>query len=115
MLRSCGNHQSCIPALTWILWISSQFFQVSSHPHWRRENWHLPFRRTASRTTIFRRAMDGVLFKGKRLRDLQGRKPLLIINAAELRTGSAFYFTANEWGPGGSGGLLVRTSRSHTR
>ena len=55
-------------------------------------------RRFASRTTILRRAMDDELFKGKRLRDLQGRKPLLVVNAAELRTASAFYFTASQSG-----------------
>lgn len=33
-----------------------------------------------------------------RLRDLKDRKPLLIINAAELRTGSAFYFSAKDSG-----------------
>jgi NTE family protein len=64
----------------------------------RAENWHLPFRRFASRTTILRRAIDGALFKGMRLRELKGRRPFLIINAAELRTGSAFYFTSNESG-----------------
>jgi NTE family protein len=42
--------------------------------------------------------MDDELFKGKRLSELQGRRPLLIVNAAELRTGSAFYFTPNESG-----------------
>jgi len=85
-------------ALTWVLRMGSRLFPVGARPRWRMENWHLPFRRFASRTTIFRRAIDDVLFKGKRLRDLHGRKPLLIVNAAELRTGSAFYFTANESG-----------------
>jgi NTE family protein len=33
-----------------------------------------------------------------RVRDLKNRKPLLIINAAELRTGSAFYFSADDSG-----------------
>ncbi len=42
--------------------------------------------------------MDDELFKGKRMSELQGRRPLLIVNAAELRTGSAFYFTPNESG-----------------
>ena len=64
----------------------------------RLAGWHPPVRRFASRTTIFRRAMDDELFKGARLNDLKGNKPLLIINAADLRTGSAFYFTARESG-----------------
>jgi NTE family protein len=62
------------------------------------ENWQLPFRRYASRTTIFRRAVDHDLFRGKTLADLNSQKPFLIINAAELRTGSAFYFSARESG-----------------
>jgi NTE family protein len=62
------------------------------------DNWHLPLRRFASRTTILRRAIDDQLFKGKRISDLRGRRPFLIVNAAELRTGSAFYFTAKESG-----------------
>jgi NTE family protein len=83
---------------TWVLWIGLRLFPAGSRPTGGMENWHLPFRRFASRTTIFCRAIDDVLFKGKCLRDLRGRKPLLIINAAELCTGSAFYFTANESG-----------------
>jgi NTE family protein len=93
-----GSINLVFVAFSWILWIISRFFPVGSRPRWKGGNWHLPFRRFASRTTIFRRAIDDVLFKGKRLRDLRGRKPLLIVNAAELRTGSAFYFTANESG-----------------
>lgn len=68
---------------------------------WRgalRSEWHPPIRRFASRTTILARALDISLFGGARLSDLKGRKPFLILNAAELRTGSAFYFTANESG-----------------
>jgi NTE family protein len=65
------------------------------------ENWHLPFRRFASRTTILRRTMDDELFKGKRLSEPQGRRPLLIVNAAELRTDSA--------------STSLRTSQDHWR
>lgn len=64
----------------------------------RIKNWHPPVRRFASRTTILRRAIHDELFSGMRLRNLKDRKPLLIINAAELRTGSAFYFTAKDSG-----------------
>jgi NTE family protein len=42
--------------------------------------------------------MDDQLFNGKRLDALDAGKPFLVINAAELRTGSAFYFTARESG-----------------
>lgn len=70
----------------------------SVRPRWDIAAWHLPFRRFASRTTIFRRALDDCLFQGKRLKSLGGRAPLLIVNAAELRTGSAFYFTPRDSG-----------------
>lgn len=85
-------------ALTLLLWLGSLILPRSARPPSQTESWHLPFRRFASRTTILRRTIDDELFKGKRLRDLQGRRPLLVINAAELRTGSAFYFTPNQSG-----------------
>ena len=65
---------------------------------WQLENWYPPVRRFASRTTIFRRALDDELFNGARMNDLTSAKSMLVINAAELRTGSAFYLTANESG-----------------
>lgn len=84
-------------ALTWLIWLVSLLVPPESRASWRSANWHLPIRRFASRTTIFRRAIDDELFKGRRLKEL-GTQPLLIINAAELRTGSAFYFTPRESG-----------------
>jgi NTE family protein len=81
---------------TWVLWLGSRLFPAHLRPRWRLENWQFPFPRFASRTTIFRRAIDHELFKGLRLADLKDRKPLLIIAAAELRTGSSFYFSARE-------------------
>lgn len=85
-------------ATKWVLWLGTLVLHARLRPRWQMEVWHLPFRRFASRTTIFRRAVDDALFKGKRLSDLNGRTPLLVVNAAELRTGSAFYFTARESG-----------------
>ena len=76
----------------------SRFVPHERRKGWRLEDWHPPVRRFASRTTIFRRAVDDELFKGARMNDLGGGKPLLIINATDLRTGSAFYFTAKESG-----------------
>jgi NTE family protein len=84
--------------LTWTLWFGLFLLPVRLRPRWQMESWHLPFRRFASRTTILRRAIDDELFKGMRLRELKGRRPFLIVNAAELRTGSAFYFTTRESG-----------------
>lgn len=65
---------------------------------WRLEYVHPPVRRFASRTTILMRAIDDELFKRQCLRELPTGKPRLIINAAELRTGSAFYFGSEESG-----------------
>ncbi|MCY4025388.1 MAG: patatin-like phospholipase family protein [Acidobacteria bacterium] len=65
---------------------------------WQLEDWYPPVRRFASRTTIFRRALDDELFNGARMNEVPSTKPLLVINAAELRTGSAFYLTTDESG-----------------
>ncbi|WP_084175163.1 patatin-like phospholipase family protein [Afifella pfennigii] len=65
---------------------------------WRLDGLRPPFRRFASRTTILRRVFDDDVFKGRRLRDLPADGPLLIVNAADLRTGSAFYFSRQSSG-----------------
>ena len=62
------------------------------------KNFHSPVRRFASRTTILKRVFDDDVFQGLRLKDLPDNAPLLAINAAELRTGSAFYFTQHSSG-----------------
>ncbi len=95
-------------ALTWLLWFVWLLLPVRWQPRWQMDNWHLPFRRFASRTTILRSAMDTELFQGKCLRDLPAARPLLIVNAAELRTGSAFYFTPQESGSWRLGRLARR-------
>lgn len=50
-----------------------------------------PLHRFASRTTLLEATLDDFLFKGARLTGLPSR-PHLVINATELRTGSAFRF-----------------------
>ena len=95
---SVGSANFLFTALTWLLRLAALVLPSGWRPGPKPENWHLPFRRFASRTTILRRAIDDELFKGKRLSDLQGRRAFLIVNAAELRTGSAFYFTPNNSG-----------------
>ena len=85
-------------AVSGLVSLLSRFVSRERRKGWQLEDWHPPIRRFASRTTIFRRAMDDELFNGARMNDLEGSKPLLIINAADLRTGSAFYFTAKESG-----------------
>lgn len=83
---------------TWIASVTSLLLPAQKRPQWKTENWHLPFRRYASRTTIFLKAVDRELFKGRTLSGLNPAKPLLIICATELRTGSAFYFSARQSG-----------------
>jgi len=56
-----------------------------------------PLHRFASRTTLLEAALDGLLFKGASLGDLPAQ-PHLVINATELRTGSAFRFGTKESG-----------------
>lgn len=59
---------------------------------------HSPVRRFASRTTILRRVFDEDVYGGAGFRDLPPDAPLLIVNAADLRTGSAFYFSQQSSG-----------------
>jgi NTE family protein len=54
--------------------------------------------RFASRTTILEETLDRLLFAGKTLKELGGRKPKFVSLATELRTGAAFYFTPGESG-----------------
>lgn len=89
-----GGANLSLVATRWALWILAFVLPIEVQP----ESWHLPIRRFASRTTLFQRAVDDVLTKGMLLSALKDRMPLLIINAAELRTGSAFYFTPKESG-----------------
>ncbi len=65
---------------------------------WNLENMRAPLPRFASRTTILRRVFDEDIFYGQKLRDLPTKRPLLIINTADLRTGSAFYFSREKSG-----------------
>lgn len=80
---------------TWLV----KFFMPPARRHeWRVTLMEAPIRRFASRTTILRRVFDEDIFKGKRLSDLSSKGPLLIINAADLRTGSAFYYSPKSSG-----------------
>jgi NTE family protein len=56
-----------------------------------------PLHRFASRTSLLEGVLDDILFKGVSLASLP-RRPHLIINATELRTGSAFRFGTLESG-----------------
>lgn len=84
-------------------WISSGaalFVPANRRQHWWVGLRSAPIRRFASRTTILGRVFEDNVFKRQRLRDLHAGGPLLIVNAADLRTGSAFYFsqkTSGSW------------------
>jgi len=65
---------------------------------WRIDTVSPPVRRFASRTTILHRVFEEDVFGGQRLCDLPEDGPLLIVNAADLRTGSAFYFSRQSSG-----------------
>jgi NTE family protein len=56
-----------------------------------------PLHRFASRTTLLEAALDDLLFRRASLTDLPAQ-PHLVINATELRTGSAFRFGTMESG-----------------
>jgi NTE family protein len=64
---------------------------------WERLDIRSPLHRFASRTTLLEAALDDVLFEGAHLNDLP-QQPHLVINATELRTGSAFRFGTLESG-----------------
>jgi NTE family protein len=65
--------------------------------HFERFEIRSPLRRFASRTTLLEAALDALLFQGASLSDLPAQ-PHLVINATELRTGSAFRFGTLESG-----------------
>jgi NTE family protein len=56
-----------------------------------------PLHRFASRTSLLEAALDELLFNGASMSDLPA-KPHLVVNATELRTGSAFRFGSKESG-----------------
>jgi NTE family protein len=65
--------------------------------HFERFEVRSPLHRFASRTTLLEAALDDLLFKGASLAGLPAQ-PHLVINATELRTGSAFRFGTMESG-----------------
>jgi NTE family protein len=65
--------------------------------HFERFELRSPLHRFASRTTLLEAALDDLLFKGASIKD-PPPKPHLVVNATELRTGSAFRFGTTESG-----------------
>lgn len=65
--------------------------------HFERVEFRSPLHRFASSTTLLEAALDDLLFERASLNNLP-REPRLIVNATELRTGSAFRFSTIESG-----------------
>lgn len=76
----------------------SLFIPIKNWSRLKFNSLNAPVRRFASRTTIFQRALNDNLFNNAYMHNLNSDKPFLIINTTDLRTGSAFYFTARESG-----------------
>ena len=93
--------------LSSLTWSVSLLAPPAQRYRWRIDGMRAPLRRFASRTTILQRVFDDV-FAGKRLRDLASDAPNLIVNTAELRTGSAFYFSQSSSGSWRLGELADR-------
>ena len=83
-----------------------------SNPNgWMRKS---RIKRSYSRTTILRRALDQI-FAGATLSDLRADRPNLIVVACELQTKSAFYFTRDgmaSWRFGEADATKVRLSHA---
>lgn len=95
-------------ALSWVTRPVALFVPADKRGRWQADRIRAPVRRFASRTTILRRVFEEDVFDNRRLRDLPDGAPLLIVNAADLRTGSAFYFSKQESGSWRLGTLADR-------
>jgi NTE family protein len=80
-----------------LLKIVSLITPRSLSTHFERFEIRSPLHRFASRTTLLEAALDDLLFNRASLNDLPAQ-PHLVINATELRTGSAFRFGTMESG-----------------
>ncbi len=80
-------------------WISALFikFIPGVNPKWLKSV-QPPFRRWASRSHAFEAALETMMFKDKKLTDKRRDDIDIVINACELRTGSAFRFGNRESG-----------------
>lgn len=80
------------------VWLATFFLPAEQRSAWRINQWSSPVHRFASRTTILRRTLEDEVYNGIGLHELPAKSPQLIINAADLRTGSAFYFSPESSG-----------------
>ena len=87
----------CVAVIRIVLNVLALITPRSIARHFERFEIRSPLHRFASRTSLLEAALDDLLFGGASLSDLPA-KPHLVINASELRTGSAFRFGTMESG-----------------
>jgi NTE family protein len=87
----------CVAVIRIVLNVLTLITPQSIARHFERFEIRSPLHRFASRTSLLEAALDDLLFGGASLSDLPA-KPHLVINASELRTGSAFRFGTMESG-----------------
>jgi NTE family protein len=92
-----GTVGICVALIKLLLKGISLITPRSVATHFERFEIRSPVHRFASRTSLLEAVLDDLLFKGASLNDL-GAQPHLVINATELRTGSAFRFGTMESG-----------------
>jgi NTE family protein len=87
----------CVAVVRIVLSVLTLITPRSISRHFEQIEIRSPLHRFASRTSLLEAALDDLLFGGASLSDLPA-KPHLVINASELRTGSAFRFGTMESG-----------------
>jgi NTE family protein len=92
-----GSLGIAVALIRWLLKFVSFITPRALARQFERIDIRSPLHRFASRTSLLEAALDSLLFKGAGLRDLP-TAPHLVINATELRTGSAFRFGTIESG-----------------
>jgi NTE family protein len=92
-----GIIAACVELIKLLVKSLSLIAPRSLSSHLERFEIRSPLHRFASRTTLLEAALDDLLFKRASLNDLPAQ-PHLVINATELRTGSAFRFGTMETG-----------------
>lgn len=92
-----GSIAICTAILRMLVWIATLIAPRSLSDRFERFEIRSPLHRFANRTTLLEAALDDLLFNNASLGSLP-TTPHLVINATELRTGSAFRFGTRESG-----------------
>lgn len=92
-----GTVDIAVTLMRWFVRAVSLVTPRSLSTQFERFDIRSPLHRFASRTSLLEAVLDDLLFKGASLNDLPA-EPRLVINATELRTGSAFRFGTKESG-----------------